>query len=83
MAHLKADDGHQIRQLMDGGFSAHLVRPLDGITIPQAINDHALSLQFLIERFQLCNHYGVILVGLAVDDSQCNDFILASLQDQY
>lgn len=51
IAHFKANNGNQICQLMHSGLSTNLVRFLDGIAIPQAVNGYALRFQLFIEGF--------------------------------
>ena len=78
IAHLKADDGDQVRKLRHGA-PLDLFRLPDGIAFPQALDGDALRLQLFIQGFELCDRHGTVLVPLIVNDPQGKDLILVLL----
>ena len=78
IAHLKTDDGDQVRKLRHGA-PLDLFRLPDGIAFPQALDGDVLRLQLFIQGFELCNRHGTVLIPLIVNDPQGKDLILVLL----
>ena len=81
IAHLKADNGNEVSQLMHGGLATNLVRLLDSIAIPQAVNGHSLRFKLLIKSFKPVYDHGTVFICLAVNNTQSNDFIFIFLNE--
>ena len=74
IAHLKADDRHQIGQLAQRA-ALDLAGLLNGIAVPEPLDGDALGLELFIERFEPGNGHGPVLVALVVKNPQGDDFI--------
>ena len=73
-ARLKPDEGYQVGQLHHRP-PLHLVWLFDSIAVPQPVHRDVPGFQLFIQRLELGNRHGTVLVPLVVDNAQRGDLV--------